>query len=261
MTATPSPDPAPSGRRFGNRLGAGRIPIWVKVGYTLFVLMVVPYYWVTYTPWNFLYFCDIALLVTLVALWAESPFLISTQALGIALAQMLWVVDFLARAVTGVHVTGMTGYMFDSSLPLFVRGLSSFHGWLPFLLVWAVARLGYDRRAFGVQSAVAVVVLVVCYTLAPAPPPDASRPSAAVNINYVYGLDDRHPQTWMAPELWVISLMGFMVVGLYLPAHEGLRRVFAEPEQARRRGQARPPHDDQPRSGSSAGAPTTLRTN
>ena len=30
---------------------------------------------------------------------------------------------------------GMAGYMFDPKLPLFVRGLSLFHGWLPFLLL------------------------------------------------------------------------------------------------------------------------------
>lgn len=231
MTTTPTVETVPAGRRFGNLIGTGRIPIWVKVVYTAFVAMVVPYYWMTYTPWNFLYFCDIALLVTVVALWVESPFLISTQAIGIVLPQMLWVVDFLARAVAGVHLTGMTGYMFDANLPLFVRGLSSFHGWLPFLLVWVVARLGYDRRAFGVQSSLAVIVLLVCYFMAPAPPPDPSRPSAAVNINYVYGLDDRNPQTWMAPELWVLSLVTFIVIGLYVPTHAGFRKLFAEPER------------------------------
>jgi len=239
MTMTPTDEPTPAERRSRRWLGAGPIPIWVKVVYTAFVAFVVPYYWVTYTPWNFLYFCDIALIVTVAGLWIESPFLISTQAVGIALPQALWVVDFLARGLAGVHITGMTGYMFDSNLPLFVRGLSSFHGWLPFLLVWLVARLGYDRRAFGVQSALAVVVLLVCYFMAPAPPPALSRPSAAVNINYVYGLDDRHAQTYMAPELWLISLTAFVVVGLYLPAHAGLGKFFAAAEQSQAK-QARP---------------------
>ena len=206
-----------------------RIPLWVKLPYTAFVAVVVPYYWITYTPWNFLYFCDIALLVTLPALWFENAFLASTQAVGILLPQMVWVIDFLARAVAGVHVTGMTGYMFDSKLPLFVRALSSFHGWLPFLLIWMVARLGYDRRALRVQSVVAVVVILVCYLVGPAPPPDLARPSAAVNINYVYGLDDQHPQTWMAPAVWVLSLTLFMVLGLFPLTHLVLRRLFAWP--------------------------------
>jgi len=206
-----------------------RIPLGVKIAYTAFVAIVVPYYWTTYTPWNFLYFCDIALLVTAVALWLESPFLVSMQAVGIVLPQMLWVVDFLAYAVAGRHVTGMTAYMFDPTLPLTVRGLSSFHGWLPFLLLWLVARLGYDRRAYRAQCALTVVVLAVCYFLAPAPPPDPARPSAAVNINYVYGMDDRHPQTWLPPQLWVLSLGTFLVVGLCTPTHLLFKRVFADP--------------------------------
>jgi hypothetical protein len=43
-------------------------------------------------------------------------------------------------------MTGMTAYMFDGAKPLFLRGLSLFHGWLPFFLVYLVARLGYDGR-------------------------------------------------------------------------------------------------------------------
>ena len=120
-----------------------RIPLAVKLAYTVFVAILVPNYWLAYSPWTFLYFCDVALLLTLPALWLESALLLSLPAVGITLPQLLWVVDFL----TGTHITGMTSYMFDPKLPLFVRGLSTFHGWLPFLLVWGVWRLGYDRRA------------------------------------------------------------------------------------------------------------------
>ena len=44
------------------------MPLWLKVVYTAYVAIVVPFYWVTYTPWNFLYFCDIALLATVARL-------------------------------------------------------------------------------------------------------------------------------------------------------------------------------------------------
>jgi hypothetical protein len=205
-----------------------RVPTSVKVLYTCFVGIVVPYYWATYTPWNFLYFCDIALLITCVGVWLDSPLLIGMQAVGILVPQMLWVIDFGARLSTGHHVTGMTAYMFDSGIPLFVRGLSSFHGWLPFLLLWLVARLGYDRRAFGAQSVLMVLVLLVCYMFGPAPPPPASNPKAAVNINYVYGLDDQNAQIWMPPELWLISMMASMLICASL-SHAGLRNLFTEP--------------------------------
>jgi hypothetical protein len=206
-----------------------RIATWVKVVYSAFVSIVVPCYWVTYTPWNFLYFCDIALLVTAVAIWIESPLLVSTQAVAITVPQTLWVVDLLSRLVAGVHVTGVTSYMLDARIPPFLRALSSFHGWLPFVLLWLLSRLGYDRRAFRWQTVAAVVVLLVSYLFAPGPPPSASHPNWAVNLNYVYGLDDKHPQAFMAPRLWLLFLMAFHVIALYLPTHLALRRVFDPP--------------------------------
>ena len=206
---------------------APRIPLWVKLIYTAFVCVLVPYYWVAYTPWNFLYFCDVALLLTLAGLWLESPFLISMQALGIMLMQTLWVVDFLGRLLVGVHLTGITSYMFKPEIPLFVRGLSLFHGWLPFFLLWLLARLGYDRRALSAQSVLAIVAFLICFFLAPTSAALASHPNAAVNINYVFGFDDAHPQTLMAPGLWLGLLMTFTVVCLYLPTHACLWKLFA----------------------------------
>src|SRR2546422_585473 len=99
-----------------------RVPTWVKLAYSAFVILLVPFYWVAYSPWNFLYFCDLALLITAVAVWIESPLLVSMQAVAITAPQLLWVVDLLCRLVIGVHVTGVTGYMLDSSIPLFLRG-------------------------------------------------------------------------------------------------------------------------------------------
>src|SRR4026208_186440 len=101
-----------------------RIPLWIKLLYSAFVAIVVPLYWMTYSPWNFLYFCDIALLVTAVAIWIESPILISMQAIAITVLQLIWVADFLCRLIAGVHITGVTAYMLDSSIPVFLRALS-----------------------------------------------------------------------------------------------------------------------------------------
>jgi hypothetical protein len=69
-----------------------RVPYSVKLLYSAFVAIVVPLYWVTYSPWNFLYFCDVALLVTAMAIWIESPLLVSTQAVAIVAMQTLWVI-------------------------------------------------------------------------------------------------------------------------------------------------------------------------
>lgn len=214
----------PEGRRIPRR-----IPRWFKAAYSAYVAVVVPCYWVAYTPWNFLYFCDIALLVTAVAIWVESPLLVSMQAVAITVPQLLWVVDLVCRLVAGVHVTGVTAYMLDAGIPPFLRALSSFHGWLPFVLLWLLSRLGYDGRAFRLQSVAAIIVLLVSYLFAPAPPPSASHPAWAVNLNYVYGLDDKHPQTYMAPRLWLGFMMAFHVLAIYLPTHLAFRRLFAPP--------------------------------
>ena len=142
---------------------ASRIPLRLKVAYTAFMAVLVPYYWTAYGPANFLYFCDVAILVTLAALWLESRLLASVQAVAILLPQALWVIDFILKGVLGRSMLGLADYMYNPGLPLFVRGLSSFHGWLPFLLLWMVWRLGYDRRALLVQTLCAWVLLLVCY--------------------------------------------------------------------------------------------------
>ena len=150
-------------------------------------------------------------------------------AVAITLPKILWVVDFLCRLIASVNITGVTSYMLDSSIPLFLRALSLFHGWLPFVQLWLLSRLGYDARALGMQSVVAIVVLLVSYLFAPAPPPSARHPTWAVNINYVYGLDDRHPQTLMAPWLWLLLMMAINVIAIYPPTHFVLRRFLNVP--------------------------------
>ena len=50
---------------------ARRIPLPAKVLFTAFMAVLVPTYWVNYGPTNFLYFCDVALFLTLVGIWTE----------------------------------------------------------------------------------------------------------------------------------------------------------------------------------------------
>ena len=92
-------------------------------------------------------------------------------AVGILIPQALWVIDFAARAL-GFSLTGMTDYMFNPNSSLFLRGLSLFHGWLPFMLVYLVWKLGYDRRGLPAWTVLAWVLLLVCFFLMPPPRPD-----------------------------------------------------------------------------------------
>lgn len=201
-------------------------PLWLKITYTAFLAVLVPYYWRAYSPWNFLYFCDVALLITGVALWTESRLLVSLECVAILLPQTFWVIDFGARAA-GFKLLGMTDYMFNPSLPLFTRALSSFHGWLPFLLVYMLRRTGYDHRAYVVQIGIGLALIWACFFFAPMPPAPVDQPNLAVNVNYVWGPDDHHPQTWMPAAAWVMLLSGIFVAGIYTPTHVVLRKVFA----------------------------------
>ena len=202
-----------------------RLPSWVKIAYTAFVCVLVPNYWRDYGPTNFLYFCDVALLMGLVAVWTERPIWASAPAVGILLPQTFWIVDFLGSAV-GYSMTGMTAYMFKPEIPLFTRGLSFFHFWLPFFLLYLVWHLGYDRRAFLVWTIVAWCLLVVCYFFMPAPPGPTDQPNLPVNINYVYGLSDKGPQTWLpGPVYFGLLLIGLPAMVFY-PTHRLLGRFF-----------------------------------
>src|SRR4029077_20792051 len=117
----------------------------------------------------------------------------------ITVPQLLWQVDFLS----GGNAVGLTAYMFDPGIKLYMRALSLFHFWLPILLVWMVFRLGYDRRALVAWTPLSWALLLVCYLWMP-PPSKDHAPNLPVNIDYVYGFSNKEPQTWMHPHLWVL---------------------------------------------------------
>jgi hypothetical protein len=229
---------------------APRLPLLLKIAYTLFLAVLVPFYWINYGPQNFLWFCDIALLVTLPALWLENRLLASMPAVGILLPQLVWIVDFLVKLFTGASFFGTADYMFNPQIPLFVRGLSSFHGWLPFLLVWLVWRLGYDRRALVCQIAVGSLALVLSFVLTERPRslprivaaaqgslvsefPGSwltglailedswrflEKPNWAVNVNSVFGRGDTE-QKLMSPGLYLAAQVLFYPICFYVPTH------------------------------------------
>ena len=191
------------------------IPLSVKLAYTFFLCVLVPVYWIHWGPKNFLWFSDIALLVTAVALWLESSLLASMMTLAIALPELAWNVDFFGRLITGRQMLGLSSYMFDQGKPLALRGLSLFHVALPIVLLWLIDRLGYDGRAWLFQTIVALVVLPVSYLIT----------APADNVNWVYGPGSA-PQTRMHPRAYLVLAMLFFPLVIYLPTHLLLRMLF-----------------------------------
>lgn len=206
------------------------VPRSVTLVYTLFVGVLVAKYLPAYGPLNFLYFCDIALLTTLIAMWWTKPLLASMGAVGIFLPQALWMIDFVVRLTTGGHVVNLTGYMFDPNIDLFVRFLSFFHFWLPILLFWLIFRWGYDRRAYRWQCILACIVLVASYLLTDSPT------GPAENVNKVFGPDaGTMPIAERGPvlkflltyrPLWVITLMMIHCIVIMAPTHWLLKRLI-----------------------------------
>lgn len=195
-----------------------KIPLPVKIGFTAFMGVLVPFYWAEYGATNFLYFCDIALFFALIGVWSERAIWASMAIVGIAIPQVLWQVDFLG-SLCGLPVTGMTGYMFDPAISSFARGLSFFHFWLPFLLAYMVWQLGYDRRALCGWTAVAVAAMLISYTMLPAPGDALAFANQPHNVNYVFGPAGDQAQTWMPPLAWLATLLVGLPALIYLPTH------------------------------------------
>ena len=191
------------------------VPLWLKIGYTLFVCLLVPVYWKQYGPRNFLWFSDIALLAITAALWLESALLASMMALAVLVLESVWIIDFFLGLMLGYSVTGLSGYMLDQKIPVSIRALSLFHFVLPFLLVWLIYRLGYDERALVAQTLLSCIVLPASYFL--------TRPTD--NINWVYGLRGG-VQKWMPAQLYLGLVMIAFPLVLYLPTHFLLKRIF-----------------------------------
>jgi hypothetical protein len=191
------------------------IPLGLKVGYTVFVCVLVPIYWRQYGPANFLWFSDIALLGLVPALWLENALLVSMLSLSVVFFEALWNLDFFFQLATGKSLIGLSAYMFDPKIPLFIRGLSCFHIVLPLLLLWALHRLGYDQRAFVWQTIVALVVLPLSYLI--------SNPQE--NVNWVYGFGQK-PQTILPAPLFVVILMVLFPLLVYLPTNLLFTRIF-----------------------------------
>jgi hypothetical protein len=191
------------------------IPLWLKIAYTVFVLITVSVYVLKYPLGNFLWFSDIALFVAAIALWLESALLVSMMAVGTLLPELMWNVSFFGQLLSGRHVTGLTDYMFEAHRPLYVRALSLFHVILPALLLWLLARLGYDPRALAAQTVLAWVVLVLTYWLTE--PKD--------NVNWVFGWGAR-PQRRLPPLVYLALLMAGFPLVIHLPTHLLLQRLF-----------------------------------
>jgi hypothetical protein len=184
-----------------------RIPLWLKIAWTMWVVAWVPLYYKQYGAQNFLYFCDLGNFFIAVALWTESRLIFSWQATGLLLFQILYTMDLLGAVSTGKHVIGGTEYMFDPAIPLLLRLLSLFHVVVPPLLLWAICRLGYDPRGWKLQTLATFIVVPVNYFWRP-----------AYNVNFARGLF--HGDQHVVPGfMYVTAYLLLVPLLVYFPTH------------------------------------------
>lgn len=196
-----------------------RLPMWLKVGYTVLVCIIVPIYWHELGPTNFLWFSDIALIALVAAVWLENRLIVSTMAVSVLLLETAWVMDFM----TGSQFMGIAAYMFDETESRLIRLLSgTFHLILPPLLLYLLLRLGYDRRALRSQVMLALLVLPLTFVVT----------ERTDNINWVYGLGG--PQTVLPPLVYLCLFFVALVVLIYLPSHLLFRHFFSQQKDYRR---------------------------
>ena len=191
------------------------LPLWLKLGYTLMVATIVPVYFVYYGPANFLWFSDIALIATGVALWAENRLLASMMAVAVLLPELLWNVSFFSRLLVRISVSPLADYMFDPAIPLWIRALSLFHIPMPLVLLWMLHTMGYDPRALAAQTALAWVVFPFTYAVT----------DPKENIHGVFGPGVR-PQRRLPPRVYLGLLLIVFPLIVYVPTHFLLQALF-----------------------------------
>jgi hypothetical protein len=187
-----------------------RIPLWIKVLWTVCVIAWIPLYWRQYGPQNFLFFCDLGNLFITAGLWMESALIFSWQASGLLLFQTLFLIDLAGTFLSGRHWIGGTEYMFDPHIPLSIRLLSLFHVVTPPLLLWAIIRLGYDGRGWKYQTLTAWIVVPINYFWRP-----------EYDVNWARGPFFREQH--VVPGLtYLLAYLIFVPVSIYYPTHRFL---------------------------------------
>ncbi len=170
---------------------------------------------------NLLHLCDIAVILGFLGLWWANPLLISSQAVSALAAGVFWCLDVGSRLATGRYLVGGTDYMWDAKYPLWVRLLSTFHIGLPLVLMWGLRKVGYDRRALALQTAIAAGLLIVSRFL-----------PAEFNMNYVYR-DPLLHRAWAPAPLHFAVIFVPLVALIYWPTHLLLAWLFPLPPGSR----------------------------
>lgn len=171
-----------------------KIPIALKWIFSVYMLILIPFYWINYGLENFLWLSDIVLFFIFFAILFESKLLASMAMVGDFFYTALWNIDFFFTLFS-LPSFGFTKYMFSPEQPIWLRALSLFHVALPPLMLFLIYRLGYDKRACRLQIAFSFALIFITFITT----------SPDKNINLVNGYKEIE---WLSmnPFLYLIIL-------------------------------------------------------
>ena len=187
----------------------------------MYLLVWAPAYAFYWGSVDFLYLCNVAVVLTCAGLWFGNALLLSSQAVSTSVIGLIWGCNLAWGAFAHGHgITGGTEYMWEARFPLWVRLLSFDHLGVPIVALWAIRRTGYDRRAWAFQSAVAAVVLILSRFVAP-----------QRNLNFAQKeLVSYH--SWGPAPVHLFFIWAVLVLLVYWPVHALLSRTVPSPARS-----------------------------
>ena len=204
--------------------GRHLFPRWRWLGIA-WLAVYLPSYAAAYGFTNFLFLCNLGVMLTAGALVVGNRLVLSSQAIAAPVIGLAWALDAGWRVASGHHLFGGTEYMWDPQYPLFTRLLSLYHlGW-PVLVVVLVRRVGYDRRGWLLQAGIAASAVIVC-RLFTAP---------AENINFAF-VDPIFGRSFSPPALHVASVLAGLAGVGYGLTHCALRAAAKDSRGVRSAG-------------------------
>ncbi len=174
----------------------------------VWLVFYLPVYASAYGYWHFLQLCNLSVLISCLGFLTSNRLLLSMQSLAAPLIGVLWVTDIATYVSTGHFLHGGTAYLWDVEIPWPARLLSVYHLILPLILIAAIRRSGYDKRALACQVALAGFVYFASIQLY----------QDCKNLNY--------SQSWpngcvLFEDVWkhAVATWALLCLLVYLPTH------------------------------------------
>lgn len=203
---------------------SSRLPLWFKVGYTLWVVAWVILY-KRFVGWHhFLWMCHLANVLVAVGLWLESPLILSWQALAVLVGDLVWCLDFALGLTLGQTPLGSAWYMFSAKFEPLQKSLALFHLVMPVMLIALLLKFGYDRRALLLQAATCAVLFPISFLVS----------KREDNINWVLGPFGQVEmvQELMSPMAFLFVAIALYMAALYVPSHLVLMALVRRPNNS-----------------------------